>query len=475
MLTKVAIYLRISRDQKADGLANDRQREDCEAIADRNGWQVVETYEDTASASQRNVQRLSYERMRRDFDAGRFNVLICWDLDRLTRQPRQLEDWIEAAEDGGLRLVTANGEADLSTDGGRMFARIKASVARQEIERKAARQRRKNEQLASDGMPAPGRRKYGWEPDGTTVRESEAVHLRMASARVLAGDSLRSIIRDLEAAGVPSPRDKRWTHHGLRSVLLRERMAGLLVRKGEVQPVSKIQPILDRAEWDELRALLTDPGRLTSRGKPSRHWLSGILICECGSPLSGKTVHGAGGKSPYYVCRSTQGAAYTGRHAAIAASVAEPAGAAALYFALASLQEEGEVTEVAEARAAVATIDEQVARAERAYALTGSQSSLALLTSLAADREVAARKLANATGSLGSYRVLEAARNASPTGEPIDLDSLAAFTRSLAHLSVDRKRSLARIAMRGHLRVGGGKGAKRITWETPDGRPLFTD
>jgi hypothetical protein len=41
---------------------------------------------------------------------------VCWDLDRLTRQPRQLEDWIDAATDNGLKLTTANGEADLATD-----------------------------------------------------------------------------------------------------------------------------------------------------------------------------------------------------------------------------------------------------------------------------------------------------------------------------------------------------------------------
>lgn len=477
MTVRAAIYLRISRDPKADGLANDRQREDCETIARRNEWPVVQVYEDTASASQRNVQRLSYERMRRDFDAGKFNVLICWDLDRLTRQPRQLEDWIEAAEDGGLKLVTANGEADLSTDGGRMFARIKASVARQEIERKSARQRRKNEQLATDGLPAPGRRKYGWELDGITVRESEAAHLREASRRVLQGDSLRSIIRDLEQAGVPSPRGAQWTHVGLRAMLLRERMAGILVRRGQVQPFSRIQPILEMSEWEALRDLLTDPSRHTSRGKESAHWLTGILVCECGGSMSGKRVYGRGGSvTPSYVCRATMRAGYQGRHATIATSAAEPAGAAALYFALARLQNaHGEVAEVATARAALQSIDDQIARAEEAYSLTGSQSSLSLLTRLTAERQDASRTLGEAVGSLGSHRVLEAARSASPSGDPLNLDSLAAFTRTFAPLPPERKRNLARVSMRGHLRTGTGKGAKRIRWTTPDGEPLFAD
>jgi len=75
--------------------------------------------------------------MVRDYDAGLFDAIICYDLDRLTRQPRQLEDWIDRAESNGLALTTANGDADLTTDGGRMYARIKAAVARAEMERKA--------------------------------------------------------------------------------------------------------------------------------------------------------------------------------------------------------------------------------------------------------------------------------------------------------------------------------------------------
>lgn len=475
-MLRAAIYLRISRDPKADGLANDRQRQDCELIATRNGWEVVRTYEDTASASKRNVARLSYERMRRDFDAGQFDVLICWDLDRLTRQPRQLEDWIEAAEEKGLRLVTANGEADLSTDGGRMFARIKASVARQEIERKSARQRRKNDQMAAEGVPHRSHRYFGWEDDAITVREDEAAHLREATRRVLAGESLRSVIRYFEAGGVRPPRVTKWTHVTLKRLLLRERMAGLLVRNGEVQPVSQIQPILPLEQWEEMRALLTDGARHTSRGRASAYWLAGVLHCACGSPMGGKRVHGRGGVTPTYVCRRTvEGGGYVGSHSSMAQHGAEDAGKAALYFALAAVQREhGEVPEVAEARKRLSAIEQQMARAEEAYTLTGSQSSLSLLTRLTAERAEAARSLEVATGQLGARRLIEAVQAAAPAGEPLNLDSLAAFERTFRHLSIDQRRNLAQAALRGQVRKGGGKGAKRIAWATSDGAPLFT-
>src|ERR1700761_4646285 len=118
---KAVVYLRQSLDRAGDELAVNRQREDCLRIARERGWTITAEYVDNSvSASDRWVSRPSYDEMVRDYQQGGFTTIICWDLDRLTRQPRQLEDWIEAAESRGLAIVTANGEADLSTDGGRM-------------------------------------------------------------------------------------------------------------------------------------------------------------------------------------------------------------------------------------------------------------------------------------------------------------------------------------------------------------------
>lgn len=61
----------------------------------------------------RVVKRPEYDGMVADFEMGRFDVLVCWDLDRLTRQPRQLEDWIDATKDRKPTIVTANGEAGI--------------------------------------------------------------------------------------------------------------------------------------------------------------------------------------------------------------------------------------------------------------------------------------------------------------------------------------------------------------------------
>ena len=185
---RAAGYLRASLDATGEGLAVDRQRKECQAILDARGWHLSGEYVDNSiSASDAKKNRPAYTRLVADFEAGAFDALVCYDLDRLTRQPRQLEDWIDAAEDRGLLLTTANGEADLSTDNGRLFARIKASVARGEVERKSARQREANDQSAEKGKPHAGRRVFGYSKNGMKIQTKESVEFVKAVAAVLDG------------------------------------------------------------------------------------------------------------------------------------------------------------------------------------------------------------------------------------------------------------------------------------------------
>ena len=91
------------------------------------------------------------------------------------RTPDLLFEYASSAEERGLRLVTANGEADLATDGGRMYARIKAAVARAEVERKGKRQSRAQQQRAEKGRPPRGVRATGYTLNGEVIADEAAV------------------------------------------------------------------------------------------------------------------------------------------------------------------------------------------------------------------------------------------------------------------------------------------------------------
>ena len=287
MGTRAAIYLRQSLDANGDHLAVQRQREDCLALAKARGWEVVGEYVDNSiSASDARKQRPQYDTMVSDYRAGDFDALICWDLDRLTRQPRQLEDWIDAATDRGLLLVTANGEADLSTDGGRMYARIKAAVARGEIERKGARQRRAARQRAEAGRPPKGARLTGYTVDGEII-EAEAEVVRRLFAMFAAGDSLKSLAAMMQTSGISTRFGGRWNPSTVRTILTNPRYAGRVIYQGAtIDAEATWQPIVDRDLFEVVQARLSDPRRKMNRVGTDRKYLgAGIYRCECGLPV----------------------------------------------------------------------------------------------------------------------------------------------------------------------------------------------
>jgi len=307
--TRAALYLRVSLDATGERLAVDRQREDCLAIVAARGWEVVGEFVDNSiSASDSRKQRPGYDALCRAYDEGGFDALLCWDVDRLTRQPRQLEDWIERAEHGDLKLVTANGEADLSTDGGRLFVRMKAAVARSEVERKSARQIRAQRQRAELGKPASGVRPMGYAIDGEIV-EAEAAVVRDVFTRFLAGQSIKGIARGLETAGAATRLGGRWTPSTLTSMLRNGRYAGRSVYKGVDVGRGTWTPIVSDSEFAAVQARLDDPRRKTRRFGTARKYLgAGLYRCgACGQAVGSLASNRlANGEARFnYVCRDS--------------------------------------------------------------------------------------------------------------------------------------------------------------------------
>ena len=297
---RAAVYLRISLDRYGDGLAVDRQREDCLRIIEQRGWDLVEIYEDTMSASVSTKARPGYEQMIRDWSAGRFGAIVCWDLDRLTRQPRQLEDWIDRAEQRGLRLVTANGEADLGTDAGRMFARIKAAVSRQEVDRKSARQVRAAQQRAQRGMGWGPRRPFGFAEDKITHHPTEAPVVARIYSDFLAGVGQREICRQLTAEGIKTTLGNDWTQPVLRSFIRNPRNAGLSTYKGEIVGRAEWDPLVSEATWRSAVSQM-DGKRLATPGGARKYLLVGVALCGvCEAPV-GTAYTSAGSRQ--YQCR----------------------------------------------------------------------------------------------------------------------------------------------------------------------------
>jgi len=168
-----------------------RQIEDCERLAERKGWQIVEQYVDDDVSAWSGKKRPQYARSLDDLEVGTINGLLVYDLDRLHRQPSELEAFIDLC--GRLRLTnvaSVSGDIDLTTADGQFQARILGAVAKKESDDKSRRIRRKHEELAASGkVSGGGSRPYGYEADKVTLRPAEAAIVSECAKRLLAGET----------------------------------------------------------------------------------------------------------------------------------------------------------------------------------------------------------------------------------------------------------------------------------------------
>ena len=286
-----------------------RQIEDCERLAERKGWRVVEQYVDDDVSAWSGRKRPQYLRSLDDLEAGAIDGLLVYDLDRLHRQPSELESFIELCS--RLRLTnvaSVSGDIDLTTPDGQFQARILGAVAKKESDDKSRRIRRKHEEIAASGkVSGGGSRPYGYEPDKVTLRPAEAAIVAECARRLLAGEPVRSITRDLNERGVPSAGGGKWAPQSLRRMLAAPRISGQRVHKGEIVATAVWPGIISIEDGAKIRALLANPERRTNKAA-RRYLLGGLLVCShCGERLVARPR--AGGQRRY-ACAS--GAGFSG-------------------------------------------------------------------------------------------------------------------------------------------------------------------
>jgi site-specific DNA recombinase len=297
---RAGLYLRISLDKTGEHLGVDRQRVAGQHLAGQRGWNIVREYVDNSvSASKTRRPDSAYAELVGDVHAGRIDGVIVWDIDRLTRIPREIEDWIDFAQHKGVRLVTTDGECDAGTENGRMYLRIKAAVSRHEIEQKSRRQRSANNQRRERGLPPIGPRALGWTHGGMMIVEHEAEAIRAACDAIFAGTSLRSIARTWNAAGLRTAFGNEWTPGPIRDVLYNPRLAGFVARKGDgtrndwvVVGPGTWPAILPEDTWRAVVSTLRSPERKTTDTNQRRYLMSGLAVCGvCGQKMvSGGTT-----------------------------------------------------------------------------------------------------------------------------------------------------------------------------------------
>lgn len=336
---RVGIYARRSRDDD-ETTSVERQVAAVREWCERRGWPVAEVYDEDRdhSASSATSRRPGFTRMTRDLDTGHVDTIVVWKLDRLARNLGQAEAFLEQLDRRKASFKSLSEDLiDTTTATGTFLLRLLVLLANWEAEQTGARLRFLHDALRRKGdWAGGGRRPFGLRlnPDESpsaaplVADEAEREQIRAGVERLLAGDSLRSVVRDWNANGIKRPAGwddaelpdrpgPEWDAPKLRDMLNRPRIAGARTAKpnetresfeiGDALVISgDIPAMLDEQTWRKLHALL-DSRAGTKSGKVRQHPLSGFAECgECGCRMYAATgrINASGERVYHYRCPS---------------------------------------------------------------------------------------------------------------------------------------------------------------------------
>jgi site-specific DNA recombinase len=293
MVRACAIYARISNDPEGDRLGVGRQVADCEAEASRREWPIAGRYVDDDKSAWSGKVRPEYARLLADIEARKIDAVLFWHPDRLTRQPIEMEAFVALCRKYGVEVAWTGGQFGAGDDDGLLLLRILAAVASDSSAKTSKRIRRKNDERALAGLPTGGgTRPFGYLDDRVTIDPAEAVLVREAATKVLAGESVRAIATDWNERGIPTAAGRAWTVQTMRRMLASARLSGQREHRGEIVATGTWAPILTPEQTASLRAVLD--GRTAARVRPvRRYFLTGLLRCGlCDRPLVSRPAVG---------------------------------------------------------------------------------------------------------------------------------------------------------------------------------------
>jgi DNA invertase Pin-like site-specific DNA recombinase len=284
-------YERISLDKTGEEAGVGRQTKDNKGYCARQGWTIVaDLHDDDISASRYSKKkRPAYLEAIRMLTEGEADALVAYHLDRLWRQPKELEHLIDLVEQRGILVATLNGEIDLMTGDGRLMARMLVAVAAAESDNASRRISRHWAAWRENGRPVSRLRTFGWS-DPLTPNPAEAALIVDAIDAVLAGESVGGVARHWQALGVGHVNGgvQPWSTGVVRRILTNPQHAGLVHYRGEIIGEGVWAPIVDRQRFERVCAVIEANASKFGKGKPRRRrFLTGLVVCGlCGTPMS---------------------------------------------------------------------------------------------------------------------------------------------------------------------------------------------
>lgn len=297
-----AIYARYSSHNQKDA-SIEQQVEQATQFAADLGVNVVEVYADRAISGTTD-RRPNFQKMMRDAEHGKFQVLIAWKSNRIGRNMLQAMQNEQRLRTAGIQIYYTEETFD-DTAAGRFAARSMMNVNQFYSENMAEDIKRGMLDNALQCKVASGAIPYGYKSgEGLKyeIDEPKAEVVREIYRRVLRGDSCADIANDLNARGIKTRLGNRWNKGSFHTILQNERYTGVYIYD-DIRIEGGIPQIIDEALFYQVQEVLKMEKATGKRRRSvgADYILTGKLFCGyCKSPMVGISGTSKTGASHYY-------------------------------------------------------------------------------------------------------------------------------------------------------------------------------
>ena len=330
-IIRCAIYTRKSTEEGLDAEFNslDAQRESCESyIASQRheGWREMPDRYDDGGFSGGTMERPALKRLLADAQAGRFDMVVVYKVDRLSRSLMDFSRMIELFDNQGISFVSVTQSFNTNTSMGRLTLNLLLSFAQFEREIAGERIRDKVAAMKKRGMYLGGIPPLGYDVDREAKKlvtnETEARLVRRIFKRYLALGSATELARELNGAGhttkawvTKAGREMPgtpWNKSQVYRVLNNVHYLGKIPHRGESFP-GEHEAIVSAATWDAVQKMLATNTRAGATGPRAKTpaMLKGILKCgQCGTSMGATFARKNGKTYRYYLCLRARKSGY---------------------------------------------------------------------------------------------------------------------------------------------------------------------
>jgi site-specific DNA recombinase len=311
----VAVYLRVSTEEQAEqNISIPAQKSRIISYCHAKGWTVVELYIDDG-CSGKDLERPEMKRLIEDTNNNKFNAVVVWKLDRLSRRQRDVMYLIEdVLIPQGIEFVSVTENFDTSTAMGRAMLGIMAVFGQLERETIVERVLMAKKEAAKQGRFGGGL-PFGYDYDKEKKRlvinpiQAEAVKT-MYSLYLTGQYGFQAIADIMTQRGFKGQKTNEMQKSQVKFCLRSPFVAGLVRHLDSVYP-GQHEGIIPLPEWEKVQNLLD--GRYTPIPvKDETNLLTGLIWCgKCNARMRFKsrmwTSPNANGRNYYYVCYGRAG------------------------------------------------------------------------------------------------------------------------------------------------------------------------